>query len=153
MHLAQLNITRAKYPLDDPRIADFVNALELVNGIGERSEGFVWRLKDESGNATSMHAFDDPAIIANLTVWESVEHLQKFVWKTVHKRFFERRAEWFDTAKETNLVMWRVVPGHRPTLVEARERLEHLRAHGPTDHAFGWKDPRNDQLTRNNQSA
>jgi hypothetical protein len=36
--------------------------------------------------------------------------------------------------------MWWVPAGHRPTIEEAVERLEHLRQHGASDHAFGWQD-------------
>ena len=51
-HLAQMNIGRIRYDIDDPRMADFTNNLALVNGIAERSAGFIWRYVDESGNAT-----------------------------------------------------------------------------------------------------
>ncbi len=41
--------------------------------------------------------FPDRRIMAvNLSVWESVEALERFVWQTVHKRFYGRRAEWFE---------------------------------------------------------
>ena len=39
-HLAQLNIGRIRYDIDDPRMADFTDNLALVNGIAERSDGF-----------------------------------------------------------------------------------------------------------------
>ena len=90
-HLAQLNIGRLRYPTDDPRVADFMNNLDLVNGLAERSKGFVWRLKDESGNATNIRPFADPTMIVNMSVWENVETLERFVWQTVHKRFYGRR--------------------------------------------------------------
>ena len=57
MHLAELNIARLKYPFDDPRVAEFADNLDLVNGIAERSPGFVWRLQDETGNATDIRGF------------------------------------------------------------------------------------------------
>ncbi len=82
-HLAQLNIGRFRYPTDDPRMAGFMNALDLVNGLAERSEGFVWRLKDESGNATNFRPFPDRQMAVNLSVWESVETLERFVWESV----------------------------------------------------------------------
>ena len=84
-HLAQLNIGRFRYPTDDPRMADFMNNLDLVNGLAERSKGFVWRLKDESNNATNFRPFDDPNMAVNLSVWENGEALERFVWQTVHK--------------------------------------------------------------------
>jgi len=137
-HLAQLNIGRLRYPTNDPRMADFMNNLDLVNGLAERSAGFIWRLKDATGNATSFRPFPDPQMAVNLTVWESVEALERYVWMTVHKRFYGRGQEWFDKLDGPHFVMWWVPAGHRPTVVEAKERLEYFAAHGPTDHAFGW---------------
>ena len=138
MHLAELNIARLKYPFDDPRIAEFADNLARVNAVADRSEGFVWRLQDESGDATSIHAFDDPMVIVNMTVWQSAEHLERFVWNTVHKQVYAKRAEWFELMQAQHFVMWWVDEGHRPTLEEARERLDHLDRHGDGDFAFGW---------------
>ena len=75
----------------------------------------------------------------NLSVWESVETLERFVWQTVHKRFYGRRHEWFETMAERYFVMWWVPAGHRPTVQEAIERLEHFKRHGASEHAFGWE--------------
>ena len=111
-HLAQLNIGRLRYPTDDPRVADFMNNLDLVNSLAERSNGFVWRLKDDSGNATNIRPFADPTMIVNMSVWENVETLERFVWQTVHKRFYGRRPEWFDEDGEAALRD--VVGGGRP---------------------------------------
>ena len=139
MHLAELNIASLKYPFEDPRVADFAANLDLVNGIAERSEGFVWRLVDDGGaNAIDIRAFDDPAVIVNLSVWRTPEHLERFVWNTVHKRFYQRRAEWFSLMEKQHLVMWWVEEGHRPTVAEAAGRLDHLDASGNSDVAFGW---------------
>ncbi|HUC48445.1 MAG TPA: DUF3291 domain-containing protein, partial [Xanthobacteraceae bacterium] len=46
---------------------------------------------------------------------------------------------WFDTMTGPHLVMWWVPSGDLPTLEEAKERLEHLAAHGPAEYAFGWE--------------
>jgi hypothetical protein len=139
MHLAQLNIGRFRYSTDDPRMADFMNNLDLVNGLAERGKGFVWRLKDDSGNATGFRPFPDPQMAVNLSVWDSAEALERYVYQTVHKRFYGRREEWFDKMEGPHLVMWWVSAGHTPTLNEAKERLEYLAAHGPSDYAFGWE--------------
>jgi Domain of unknown function (DUF3291) len=136
-HLAELNIGRLLHPLADPRMADFADNLERV--IADRSEGFVWRLKGDSGNATGIRPFDDPRIIINISLWESVEALERYVWQTVHKRFYGRRHEWFDRFEGPYFVMWWVPNGHRPTVAEALARLEHLKAHGPSEFAFGWE--------------
>jgi hypothetical protein len=136
-HLAQFNIARIKYPLDDPRMAEFVDNVARVNGLAEQIEGFVWRLQDDSGNAMNMRVYDDPRVLPNLKLWENVETLERFVWKTVHSRLYGRREEWFERI-ETPLVMWFVPAGHRPAMTEGVERLEHLKEHGPSDYAFGW---------------
>ena len=153
MHLAELNIGRVRYPLDDPRMAGFVDNLALVNGLAERSKGFIWRLKDDSGSATSIHAFDDPRIILNISVWESVEALERYVWQTVHKRFYGRRHEWFDKMDGAYFVMWRVPAGHKPTVQEAVERLQSLRQDGPSDVAFGWESLPSAQLWKTGRCA
>src|SRR2546425_13362256 len=111
LHLAQLNIGRIRYPLDDPRMADFVNNLDRVNAIAEHTPGFVWRLQDDSGNATAIHAFDDPRMLLNMSVWESVEALERFVWQTVHKRIYGRRTEWFEPLDRPHFVLWRGASG------------------------------------------
>lgn len=138
-HLAQLNIGRVRYDLDDPRMADFTDNLALVNGIAERSDGFVWRYVDESGNATNTRPYADPRIIVNFSVWVSVEALERFVWQTVHKRFYGRRPDWFEHFEGPSMVLWWVPVGHRPSMDEAAARLAHLTQHGPGDHAFDWQ--------------
>lgn len=137
-HLAQFNIARIKYPLDDPRMKEFVDNVARVNALAEQIDGFVWRLQDESGHAMGMRVYDDPRILPNLTVWKSAEALERFVFRTLHSRFYGRREQWFEPI-ETPLVMWWVLEGHRPRLPEGVERLHHLKAHGPSDHAFGWE--------------
>ena len=136
--LAQLNIGRIRYEIDDPRMADFTNNLALVNGLAERTPGFVWRFIDDSGNSTSTRPYADPRIAINMSVWESVEALERFVYQTIHKRFYGRRAEWFEHFEEQYFVMWWVPAGHRPSVEEAVARLDHLKLHGPNDHAFDW---------------
>jgi hypothetical protein len=138
MHLAQLNIGRFKYPADDPRMADFMDNLDRVNAVAERSDGFIWRLQDDSGNATGIRPFPDADMAVNLSIWRDAESLEHYVWNTVHKQFYRRRAEWFDLMGSQHLVMWWVEEGHRPSTEEAKARLDHLDAHGESDFAFGW---------------
>ncbi|MEZ8114617.1 DUF3291 domain-containing protein [Vibrio splendidus] len=139
MKLAQLNIALAKYPLDAPEIKEFVDNLELVNGIAESSEGFVWRLKDESGDATNIQAFDDPNMIVNMSVWDSVDSLKNFMFRTHHRDFMRRKGDWFHRLPEDTYVLWWIEEDHIPTLEEAIERLEYLRETGDTPYAFTFK--------------
>lgn len=138
MNLAQLNVARLKYPFEDPRVADFAANLDRVNALADRSDGFVWRLQNDGGNAIDIQADADPMVIVNMSVWRDAESLEHFVWNTVHKQIYRRRGEWFSAMKDQHLVMWWVQDGHVPSLEEGMERLEHLRANGDSDFAFGW---------------
>lgn len=140
-HLAQLNIGRLVAPTDDPRVADFMGALDRINGMGKRMPGFVWMMEGsgEPGTGNTENAIGgDPRAVANLTLWEDADSLRNFVWNTVHKQFYARRSEWFEIMGQQHFVMWHVPAGHRPTLDEALERLDHLRRNGDSDTAFGW---------------
>lgn len=138
-HLAQLNIAKTIAPMESEQLKDFVDGLDPVNGTAEASPGFIWRLKDESGNATNIVAFDDPDILVNMSVWESVESLKNFMFKTHHIDFLKRKKEWFAPMQQANYVLWWVPVGHEPTPQEAMERLEYLREHGESPHAFSFK--------------
>jgi len=139
MHLAQLNIAKAKYALEAPEIKEFVDNLEPVNNLAESSSGFVWRLKDESGDATNIQAFSDPNIIVNMSVWESTDALKNFMFRTSHREFLRRKKEWFDNIPEDSYVLWWVPIGHIPTVEEALQKLAHLRSHGDSPNAFTFK--------------
>lgn len=135
-HLAQLNIARFRYEPDDPRVSGFFEVLDHINALAENSPGFVWRLKDESGNATEIDVFGDHRLIVNLSVWESVEDLKAFAYKGDHLAAFRKRAEWFEPMPEGHLAMWWVEAGSVPSAEQAKQRLEYLRANGPSDKAF-----------------
>jgi hypothetical protein len=139
VHLVQLNVGYLKHPADDPRLADFMAALDVVNAVAERSPGFIWRMKDETGNAMAIRRAADPNMILNMSLWRSVAELEQFVWKTVHERVYRKRGDWFDKMDKPHLVMWWVEEGHIPTTDEAMERLDRLHKHGPTEFAFGWE--------------
>ena len=150
-HLAQLNIGRLLADMDDPRVAPFMDAIDMVNGIGKRSPGFVWMMENSGAPCTGYTETEfanDPRFISNLTVWEDVASLENFVWNTVHRQFYARRAEWFELLTDQHFVMWWVPVGHRPTLDEGLARLDHLNTNGPSDHAFGWRHLPEAQLWR-----
>lgn len=136
MHLAQLNVGRLRAPMDDPLIDDFRTNLQPVNALAEVSPGFVWRLQDETGNATGIKPFGDDLEIINLTVWESIEALADFTYRSGHVELLRRRREFFEAATQPILCLWWIPEGRIPTIEDAIARLEHLRAHGPTPTAF-----------------
>ena len=141
-HLAQVNVARLVAPLDDPRLEGFVSRLACINALAETSPGFVWRLKDDAGNdATSIKAFPDPMILVNMSVWESVEALREFTYKSGHAEPLRMRRDWFEKYPGPSVAMWWVPAGHTPTIQEARERLESLEANGPSASAFTFARP------------
>ncbi len=135
--LAQLNIGRPRGRIDSPLMADFVNALDRINALAEASPGFVWRLQDDSGNATGLRPLGDDTIV-NMSVWKDVEALHAFVYRSDHIDVMRRRREWFEKM-DLYMVLWWVPRGHRPTMTEAIERLEVLRERGPTPEAFTFR--------------
>jgi len=138
-HVAQVNIALPREPLDSPALADFVANLEPVNALADVARGFVWRLADETGDATSIRAFDDERLIINMSVWASIEALREFVYSGGHLDVMRRRREWMTRIAETYLALWWLPAGELPTIGDARRRLDHLRAHGPTPYAFTFK--------------
>jgi hypothetical protein len=138
--LAEVNIARLLAPLDSAQLADFVAGLEPINALGDAAPGFVWRLQDSEGDATSFRPFEDDWILVNLTVWTSAETLRAFVYSDEHRAYLRRRREWFERLDEAVTALWWVPAGHRPTVAEARARLEHLRKHDTTEFAFRLSD-------------
>ena len=139
-HLAQLNIARMLFPLESPEMADFVNNLDRINELADSSEGFVWRLMGDGNDATSLRPFDDEMIIVNMSVWQNLERLKDYVYKSAHTDILKRRAEWFEKVRDAMVVMWWVPAGHEPTVQEAKERLEHLRMNGSSEFAFSFRE-------------
>lgn len=139
-YLAELNIAQLLAPLDDPMIADFKNALSHINALGENSPGFVWRLKDDSGNSMAFRPYEDPNIAINFSVWENIESLYEYAYATEHTDFFRRRREWFSKMATPSFVLWwHPAEQMPPTLEEAKARLDHLNEHGATPYAFTFK--------------
>ena len=138
--LAQLNIARLVAPIDSPQLADFVANLERINALAEASPGFVWRLQTEEGDATAIRDFGDD-IIVNMSVWENVDSLRKYVYETAHVEILRRRQEWFEKMRDNSVVLWWVPEGHQPSLTEAEARLEQLKASGPGPEAFTFRQP------------
>ena len=141
MHLAQLNVGRLVAETDDPRVAEFMAALDRVNGLGKRMPGFVWMMEGSgepgTGN-TETKIGGDPRFVSNLTVWENVESLENFVWNTVHRQFYERRREWFELLGRA---AFRHVVGARRPPADARRGAGAARSPAGARRqrpAFGW---------------
>ncbi|MER6584049.1 DUF3291 domain-containing protein [Nonomuraea sp. NPDC001023] len=141
MHLAQLNVAHLRAPIDAPELAEFVALLEPVNAVADEAPGFVWRMKESESDptATVTHDYGDHLLI-NFSVWESLQTLWDFTYRSVHLGVLRRRREWFLRVAEPYMVMWWVPEGHIPSLAEGMRRLERLRTEGPSPEAFTYKD-------------
>ena len=139
--LAQVNIAKFMLPQENPANAEFVNNLDAVNAMAESQPGFVWRLIGADNSAMDVQAYDDPNIIVNLSVWTDVHALVNFVYRNdVHKNIMRRRKEWFEKI-DFHMVLWWIESDRKPTVAEAKIRLELLRQNGPSYSAFTFKKP------------
>lgn len=137
--LAQYNVGKLRYPRDDPRMAEFFDNVGRINALAERIDGFVWRLQDSSGTALNMDV-GDASIVPNLTLWRDVESLRRFAFQTAHKRFFERREEWFIPLPCPNVLWYWPDWASKPPLTDGIGRRAYMLIHGPTRHGFSWND-------------
>jgi uncharacterized protein DUF3291 len=137
--IAQLNVARAVAPLDSPALAPFMQLLDEINLLAERSPGFRWRLQGESGNATDLRVGDDPLVIVNLTAWATVDDLFAFTYRSDHRGVFARRFEWFERWAGPSTVLWWQPAGVAPDLEDAFRRLRLLAEWGPNPNAFTFK--------------
>lgn len=138
-HIAQINIARMLAPLDTPVMADFVANLDRINALAETGPGFVWRLKGDGNDATSLRPYNDNQIIVNMSIWESIEALHQYTYYSGHVEIFRRKKEWFEKMSSPALVMWWIPAGHIPTVSEGKAKLDYLGKHGPTPLAFTFK--------------
>ena len=136
--LAQMNIGLMKGPLDSPAMADFVANLDRINALADSSPGFVWRLQSEQGDATAFRPLGEQTLI-NISVWRDVDALRRYVYHSDHVEIMRRRKEWFARMDEAFMTLWWVRQGHRPSAQEAIEKLQLLRAQGPTSAAFTFR--------------
>lgn len=139
-HIAQINIGRVKGPVEDPVMAGFMTRLDDLNALADRSPGFVWRLQTSEGNATYFRPYEhDDRILLNMSVWETIDALRHYVYKTAHAEMLRHREEWFEKFAGIYLALWWVPAGHIPGIDEAKKRLAHLDQYGPTQFAFTFK--------------
>jgi len=140
-HLAQVNIGRILGPMDGPVMKGFADQLDEINSLADGFEGFIWRLQSDEGDATSYRPFpDDDMMLINMSVWESVDALFEYTYKSDHVKVMCDRAKWFEPLKEMHMVLWWIPEGHIPTEQEAIEKLTILQKNGPSEEAFTFKE-------------
>ena len=140
--LAQVNIGRFRAPIGSPIMEGFRAQLDPINALADGSPGFIWRLQTENGNATEVRPYPGDDLMAiNMSVWDSLEALQQFVYKSHHVQTLRGRDRWFEPIEGPILALWWIPRGHTPTVQEAVERLAHLKTNGPTPYAFTFRTP------------
>jgi len=140
-YLAQINIAEAKAEMDTDTMSGFVAQLENINTLADSSPGFVWRLQSEEGDSTAIRVFDSPLLLINISVWETLEYLKDFVYKSAHVELIQDRDAWFDKFKTAHQALWWIPKDHVPTVEEGKDRLEHIQLNGPTEYAFTFARP------------
>ena len=149
MHLAQANVAHTRGDYEDPVMAGFVARLDPLNAIADSSPGFVWRLVDESANETAAGIFGAENLIFNMSVWESIQALENYVYRSGHTEALRRRAEWFHKMDKAPFVLWWIEADRLPTIEEAKSRFDLLWATGPSPDAFTFRH----QFAANETSA
>ena len=140
-HLAQINIAQAKDQMESDVMKGFVERLDEINALAEASPGFIWRLQDESGNASEIQVFDDPLLLINISVWQDIDSLKHYVYRSAHVDLLRDRDAWFNKTVQAHQALWWVPAGHVPSEREGVERLQHLQQQGPTATAFTFARP------------
>jgi hypothetical protein len=134
--LAQINIAQAKDEMDTKTMSGFMNRLDEINAIADKADGFVWRLQTDEGDSTAIRVFDDPLLLVNISVWDDIESLKNYVYKSLHVELVRDREAWFDKIGDMHQALWWIPKDHIPSIQEAKDKLEILRANGPTQEAF-----------------
>lgn len=138
-YLAQINLARAKYDLDDPRMKGFVDAIGEINSLAEAQVGFIWRLIDAADPTSYLQAASDPRLLINMSVWSDLEPLKRFVYKSAHGKMVGQRKQWFEPMSTASQALWWIPKEHRPSIEEGMERLEKLQAQGPGPDTFTFR--------------
>ncbi|GAB1257523.1 DUF3291 domain-containing protein [Aurantivibrio plasticivorans] len=139
--LAQMNIAQAKASLDSEIMKDFVARIEEINHLAETSPGFVWRFDPDPSDDTNVRVFNNSSLVVNMSVWEDIESLKHYVYRTAHIELIQDRDTWFNKIQSAHQVLWWVTEGCVPTPEEGKARMDHLTSCGPSPYAFTFSKP------------
>jgi hypothetical protein len=152
-HLAQINVARALAPLDDPKLAGFVARLDDINALADTSPGFVWRLQSDSGNATDIQVSEDPQFIVNMSVWQDLDALFAYVYRSDHLQVMAQRRQWFEKPAGAFMALWWLPAGTLPSVEDGLARIALLERSGLTPQSFTFKQPFDADGRRSDRAA
>jgi len=138
-HVAQINIARLRHPIDAPESAGFRDNIDRMNALGESQPGFVWRGVGPEFDAIDTDGKADPMLTINTTVWDSIEALAAFAYRTDHREFVRNRSDWFVDLGRPSLAIWWIEAGRVPSLADGMAKLDLLHRLGSTAEAFDFK--------------
>jgi hypothetical protein len=102
----------------------------------------VWRYLTDSRDP-KQREFADERVLFNMSVWESIDALHAYTYRSVHAEVYASRKRWFADVKAVvgghALAMWWIRQGERPSVAEAQRRLAWITEHGPSERAFTFK--------------
>ncbi len=120
--------------------SEFINNRDQLNRLGEKSKGFIWHLiVDHAINHEIIQLDDDAYTPVNLSVWDTIDDLYDYVYKTTHGEMLLRKADWLAKMQQMRTAIWYVAPDHLPSIKEACERMAMLQKEGETPLAFTFK--------------
>lgn len=140
-YLAQVNTAKMNAELDDPLMSGFAQRLDEINTLADDSKGFVWRFETATGDAIYLRPFDDKRILFNMSVWQTLEDLRHYVYRSTHLELLKAKENWFTKSNEAHLALWWIPQGNLPSVEEALEKLRLIQAKGPSADAFTFAKP------------
>jgi len=136
-NIAEMNVAAMRYPVRDPRMAEFFSAIDEINADADEAPGFVWRMPEYLEEADAIEVGGAASLLVNMSLWHDFEALQAFTYQSHdHLQALRRRREWFVRADIPNYVLWWLPDGTLPTVADGRRRLALLHEKGPGPEAF-----------------
>jgi len=125
--IAQINIAHLNAPKGDELVAEFFENVPRINELAESSEGFIWRFDGD---------YPEPMVAFNMSVWESIELLSQFVYRSAHVGVLRRKEEWVKPIESAYSALWWIEKGHIPSVEEGLAKLTLLDELGDTSNSF-----------------
>jgi len=137
-----MNVAAMRYPVRDPRMADFFAAIDSINADADAAPGFVWRMPEYLEESEAIEVGGAASLLVNMSLWHDLDALRAFTYQSHdHLQALRRRREWFVRTDIPNYVLWWLPEGTLPTVADGRRRLALLHEQGPGTKAFTFNAP------------